>query len=48
MYGYHNLFEEMVVQWSGRKRNRPSPNSSNKFSYVEQVNIGLFYQKKAF
>lgn len=46
MYGYHNLFEEMVVQWSGRKRNRPSPNSSNKFSYVEQVNIGPYFIRK--
>lgn len=46
MYGYHNLFEDMIVQWSGRKRNRPSPKSKNKFSYVEQVNIGPYFLRK--
>jgi glycosyltransferase involved in cell wall biosynthesis len=48
MYGYHNFFEDMIVQWSGRKRNRPSAKASNKFSYVEQVNVGPYFIRKKY
>ena len=48
MYGYHNFFEDMIVQWSGRKRNRPSAKASNKFSYVEHVNVGPYFIRKKY
>ena len=48
MYGYHNFFENMVVQWSGRKRNRPNARAKNKFSYVEHVNVGPYFIRKKY
>ena len=50
MFGYHDFFNvnKMICRWSGRKQLRPNAKASNKFSYVENVNVGPYFVRRKY